>query len=279
MSNIKHLIKKTVKLILAKRPIYTTANIVTLAPHNRLVNKKIVITGGSRGLGYYMAKKFVFEGADVLIAGRNEETLQKVAVEVGCKYLLLDVQNVFSFEGFIKEADKLLGGINCLVNNAGISLHEDGILHVSPEDFDVQINTNFKGAFFLSKAFLAKCNEKKEDCVKNILFITSETGITVDERPYGLTKAALNSLVQGLAYRFVSQGYRINAIAPGITATEMTGICREGNLYCDGMPTKRYYLPEEIAEIACFMLSDASNLLNGQIIVCNEGKTINARWK
>lgn len=264
---------------MAKRPVYITANIVTLAPHSRLVNKKIVITGGSRGLGYYMAKKFVSEGADVLIAGRNEEALQKVAVEIGCKYLLLDVQNVFSFEGFIKEADKLLGGINCLVNNAGISLHEDGILHVSPEDFDVQINTNFKGAFFLSKAFLAKCNEKKEDCVKNILFITSETGITVDERPYGLTKAALNSLVQGLAYRFVSQGYRINAIAPGITATEMTGINREGNLYCDGMPSKRYYLPEEIAEIACFMLSDASNLLNGQIIVCNEGKTINARWK
>lgn len=279
MSDVKHLIKKTVKLILAKRPVYITANIVTLAPHSRLVNKKIVITGGSRGLGYYMAKKFVSEGADVLIAGRNEEALQKVAVEIGCKYLLLDVQNVFSFEGFIKEADKLLGGINCLVNNAGISLHEDGILHVSPEDFDAQINTNFKGAFFLSKAFLAKCNEKKEDCVKNILFITSETGITVDERPYGLTKAALNSLVQGLAYRFVSQGYRINAIAPGITATEMTGINREGNLYCDGMPSKRYYLPEEIAEIACFMLSDASNLLNGQIIVCNEGKTINARWK
>ena len=279
MSDVKHLIKKTVKLILAKRPVYITANIVTLASHSRLVNKKIVITGGSRGLGYYMAKKFVSEGADVLIAGRNEEALQKVAVEIGCKYLLLDVQNVFSFEGFIKEADKLLGGINCLVNNAGISLHEDGILHVSPEDFDVQINTNFKGAFFLSKAFLAKCNEKKEDCVKNILFITSETGITVDERPYGLTKAALNSLVQGLAYRFVSQGYRINAIAPGITATEMTGINREGNLYCDGMPSKRYYLPEEIAEIACFMLSDASNLLNGQIIVCNEGKTINARWK
>lgn len=279
MVNIKHLIKQGVKLIFAKRPLYITANIITLAPHNRLVNKKIVITGGSRGLGYYMAKKFVSEGADVLIAGRNEETLRKSANEIGCKYLLLDVQDVPSFEGFIKDADHLLGGINCLVNNAGISLHEDGILHVSPKDFDVQINTNFKGAFFLSKAFIAKCNEKKNDCVKNILFITSETGITVDERPYGLTKAALNSLVQGLAYRFVSQGYRVNAIAPGIIATEMTGIKKDGNLFCECQPTKRYYLPEEIAEIACFLLSDVSNLLNGQIIVCNEGKTINARWR
>lgn len=279
MVSIKHLIKRSLKAVFAKRPIYTTANIVTLAPNERLVNKKIVITGGNRGLGYYMAKKFVSEGADVLITGRNEAALQNAANEIGCKYLSLDVQNVSCFEDFIKKADQLLGGINCLVNNAGVSLHEDGILHVSPEDFDVQINTNFRGAFFLSKVFIAKCNETKEDCIKNILFVTSETGITVDERPYGLTKAALNSLVQGLAYRFVSQGYRINAIAPGITATEMTGINRNGNLYCDGMPTQRYYLPEEVAEIACFVLSDASNLLNGQIIVCNEGKTINARCK
>lgn len=135
------------------------------------------------------------------MAGLNEATLQKIADDKYCKYLSLNIQDVTSYKDFIKKVDQFLGGINCLVNNAGISLHEEEILHVSPEDFDVQINTNFKGAFFLSKAFIAKCNEKKEDCVKNILFVTSETGITLDERPYGLTKAALNSLVQGLAYR------------------------------------------------------------------------------
>lgn len=279
MDSVKHTIKKYVKYILAKRPVYTTANITILSPNHRLNKKKIVITGGSRGLGFYMAKKFTAEGAAVLITGRNEVTLKEAANEIGCKYLPLDILNVSSFNNFITEASSILGGINCLVNNAGISLHEDGILNVSPEQFDIQINTNFKGAFFLFKSFISECNKNTDNETKNILFVSSETGITVDERPYGLTKAALNSLVQGLAYRYVSQGYRINAIAPGITATDMTGINKEGNLFCDSQPTKRYYIPEEIAEIACFMLSDASNLLNGQILVCNEGKTINARWR
>ena len=102
--------------------------------------------------------------------------------------------------------------------------------------------------------------------------------MTVDERPYGLTKAALNSLVQGLAYRYVNKGYRINAVAPGVTISDMVGGDANGDLRY-GNITHRYYLPEEVAEVASFLLSDASNCLNGQILVCNEGKTINARWK
>lgn len=279
MSYIKNLIKRFLKLVFSKRPVYTTAKITLLAPNRRLSDKKIVITGGSRGLGYFMAKKFVSEGAEVLITGRHESNLKKAASEIGCKYLLLDVQNISSFDQFIEKADNILGGVNCLVNNAGISLHETGILDVSAEQFDMQINTNFRGAFFLSKAFITKVNANNDATTKNILFVTSETGITADERPYGLTKAALNSLVQGLAYRLVANGYRINAIAPGITATDMTGINKDGNLYSETQPTQRYFIPEEMAEIACFLLSDASNILNGQVLVCNEGKTINARWK
>lgn len=121
--------------------------------------------------------------------------------------------------------------------------------------------------------------ENKTEGTKNILFTSSETSITVDERPYGLTKAALNSLVQGLAYRYVNEGYRINAVAPGVTVSDMVGAGTDGNLTCNYNITDRYYLPEEVAEVACFLLSDASNCLNGQILVCNEGKTINARWK
>ena len=103
--------------------------------------------------------------------------------------------------------------------------------------------------------------------------------MTVDERPYGLTKASMNSLVQGLAYRFISEGYRINAVAPGVTVSDMVRAKANGDLTCGYNVTKRYYLPEEVAEVACFLLCDASNCLNGQILVCNEGKTINARWR
>lgn len=258
------------------KPIY--AQIHYLAPNEQLKGKRIVVTGGGRGLGFAMAKKFVAEGAKVLIAGRNEQTLKQSASEINCLYLTLDVQDASSFKSFIDKADEMLGGINCLVNNAGISLHEDGFLAVSPKQFDAQIDTNLKGGFFLTQAFIEKCRENKTEETKNVLFTSSETSMTVDERPYGLTKAALNSLVQGLAYRYVNEGYRINAVAPGVTVSDMVGGDADGDLRF-GNITHRYYLPEEVAEVASFLLSDASNSLNGQILVCNEGKTINARWK
>ncbi len=260
-------------------PKKVVANISYLQPNNQLVGKKIIVTGGGRGLGFSMAKKFISEGAEVLIAGRSEKTLKASVEEIGCKYLLLDVQNVDSFKTFIEEADHMLGGANCLVNNAGISLHENGFLDVNPKQFDSQFDTNLKGAFFLTQCFINKCMENKIEETKNILFTSSETSMTVDERPYGLTKVAMNSLVQGLACRFVNGGFRINAVAPGVTVSDMISRSSEGNLACGYNMTWRYYLPEEVAEIACFLLSDVSNCLNGQILVCNEGKTINTRWK
>ena len=276
--------KKTLKKMLRKffskwLGITVTADIHYMEPSGKLKGKRIIVTGGGRGLGYAMAKKFKEEGAQVLIAGRDVKTLRESAERIGCKFLQLDVQDTGAFASFMDEADKMLGGVNCLVNNAGISLHEKGFLAVSPAQFDLQFNTNLKGGFFLAQAFIRKCKVNGLEGIKNILFTSSETGMTVDERPYGLTKAALNSLLQGLAYRYVNEGYRVNAIAPGVTISDMVGKRDDGDLTYAGNITGRYYLPEEVAEIACFLLSDISNCLNGQILVCNEGKTINARWK
>lgn len=256
-----------------------TANITYNRPNQTLAGKKIIITGGSRGLGFAMAKKFKAEGAEVLIADRSEKTLKASSEEIGCKYLTLDVQNVASFKDFIDQADELLGGANCLVNNAGISLHEPTFLDVTENKFDSQFDTNLKGAFFLTQCFIEKTQGRDFNITKNILFISSETSMTVDERPYGLTKAATNSLIQGLAYRYVNKGYRINGVAPGITVSDMTGNVSLDNISLSCNMTGRFYLPEEVAEVASFMLGDASNCLNGQILVCNEGRTINARWK
>lgn len=256
-----------------------TAHITYTHPNQTLVGKKIIVTGGGRGLGFAMAKKFKEEGAEVLIAGRNEDNLKKSAEKINCKFLMLDVQDVASFKSFLEKADELLGGINCLVNNAGISLHELTFLDVSEEQYDSQFETNLKGAFFLTQCFVDKTQGRDTDLTKNILFISSETSMTVDERPYGLTKAAINSLVQGLAYRYVCKGYRINGIAPGITVSDMTGNVSLDDISLSCNVTGRYYLPEEIANIASFMLSDVSNCLNGQILMCNEGRTINARWR
>lgn len=274
----KQYLKRSVKYILRGVPVKNiTANISYLQPNGRLAGKKIIVTGGGKGLGAAMAKKFVAEGASVLISGRNEQTLRSTADKIGCKYLTLDIQDTTELDNFISEADRILEGVDCLVNNAGISLHEPTFFDVTPETFDAQIATNLRGGFFLTQSFTKLLLREKRK--GNVLFISSETGETVDIRPYGFTKAAINSMVQGLACLFVKDNIRVNAVAPGITASDMTGIKSDGNLFLSINATERVYLPEEVAETACFLLSDASGCVSGQIILCNNGRTINPRWK
>ena len=257
------------------KPVY--ANISYLSPNATLRGKKVVITGGGRGLGFSMAKKFVAEGAEVLIAGRNMKVLEESAEKLGCKYLQLDVSNPSEFNAFMDKAEELLGGVNVLVNNAGISLHENTFFDVTPETFDKQVDTNLKGAFFLTQTFVRLI--KKSGSNACVLFVSSETGDTMDFRPYGFTKAAINSMVQGLAYLFAREGIRINAVAPGITASDMTGLSGEGDISYAGNISGRVYMPEEVAETASFLISDAAGCVSGQIITCNNAKTVNARWK
>lgn len=274
-------IKKQLKHIISfllhgeHSPVY--AKITYLKPNDRLKENKIVITGGSRGLGFSMAKKFVDEGAEVLITGRDQITLKEVAEHIHCKYLVLDMLNPAIYPSFIEEADRMLGGINSLVCNAGISLHEKDFLHVTEESFDKQLGTNLKGNVFLSQEFIRYILKKNMEA--NLLLISSEVGELADNRPYGWTKAAINSLVKGLASNFAERGIRVNAISPGITCSQMTGVNPQGDLYISTNATKRAYLPEEIAEVATFLLSDCSRCISGQIIVCNNGKTIYTREK
>lgn len=273
--DIKQIIKKVI--IILRRPVKVTADISYLNPNGRLKGKRIIVTGGSRGIGKAIAKRLIDEGAKIIITGRNEDSLKKCSDEIGCNYLILDMLDISSFDNFIENAESELGGLDCLVNNAGVSLHENSFFDVTEKTFDVQVNTNFKGPLFLTQAFLKKLRSNNRR--GNVLFISSETGLTMDIRPYGYTKAAINSMVQGLAYVFAKDNIRINAIAPGITATEMTGFSAEENLFCQSNMTDRVYLPEEIAETACFLLSDISSCISGQIIACNNGRSINSRLK
>ena len=241
-----------------------------------LKGKSIIITGGSRGLGLAMARKFTDEGAKVLISGRSEDTLRKISAELNCLYLPIDISNTECLHSFIRKADEMLEGANLLVNNAGISLHEHNFEAVTLEGMSTQLSTNLVGPFFLTQEFIKCRTEKKSQ--GNVLFISSETGDTADIRPYGLTKAAINSLVQGLAHAYKLKGIRVNAIAPGITATDMTGVSAD-NLYAGSYGAGRFYLPDEIAEVASFLVSDVSSCISGQIITCNNAETVNARWK
>lgn len=278
MGKISSILKRALRYIVKGIPVVNVKAEITLSsPTGILAGKKIIITGGGRGLGASMAKKFVEDGASVLITGRNEETLKRTSEEIGCSYLVLDMMSPEKFDNFINDAESKLGGLDVLVNNAGVSLHENSFFDVVPEGFDTQIDTNFKGGYFLTQSFIKRMVE----CGRsgNVLFISSETGETVDFRPYGFTKAAVNSMVQGLAHLYVNNNIRVNAIAPGVTASDMTGFKADDNLYTDYNRIGRVYLPEEIAEVASFLVSDISNCISGQIITCNNAQTVNARWK
>lgn len=174
---------------------------------------------------------------------------------------------------------KKLGTVDALVSNAGISLHDGNILNVTSESFDETITTNLKSHYFMAKAFINhKLSEAKSG---SLLFITSKDGSVCGEIPYPLTKASINSLVGGLSTNYYRKGIRVNAIAPGVTLTDMTRSYAEkadGNMYARNY-AGRVFLPEEVAEVATFMLCDASACINGQIIFTDGGDHIKSNVK
>lgn len=279
MGRLFNYIKRGVQYIISGQPQqHTTANIISVNPTNIHQGKRILITGGSRGIGYAIAKKLVSEGATVMITGRNEETLKKVSEELNCRYLCMDISDTSNISFLFERADEEIGGFDCLVNNAGVSLHERCFEEVTQEQFDTQFDTNLKGGYFLTQCFVNTCKrEERKNC--KIIFISSQRGTFVDDIPYGLTKVAINSLVQALAYDLIKYDIRVYGLAPGATLTDLFGEGSKDNIYYEVNRSKRFYLPEEVAEVANFLLMDIANCLSGNILVCDEGRSINTYKK
>lgn len=277
-------IKKIARKILQLGEVvpYVSVNISTIDDEQKLQDKNIVITGASKGLGFTMAKKFISQGANVIITGRNKANLDKALSELGvkCKGISCDASDVENASSFLTECTKLFSDhIDCLVCNAGISLHESNYSKVTIEGFDKQFDINFRGTYFLAKAFLEmKIAEGTENA--SLLIISSETANMSYDIPYGMTKAAINSLVGALSRRVYKSGIRVNAIAPGVTLSEMTSYAKseDGNLYRKNA-ANRVFVPEEVAEVAAFILSDASICISGEVIHTNAGNHHKVFWE
>lgn len=193
-------LKRLVRFIIKGIPeYYITVEVKESAPGQQLEGKNIVVTGAGSGLGYYIAKRCIAEGAQVLITGRNEEKLKKAAAELGinCKWLVFDSSNVKDMPEFLEQVqNEFRGGkIHGLVSNAGISLHEGNFRNVTEEGWDSQMNINLKGNYFLVKNYIEYL-EKLEDKKGNVVVITSERSFRTDDIPYGLTKVASNSFIK-----------------------------------------------------------------------------------
>lgn len=269
-------IKRGIRYIIKGTPEYKIAVTTSKFDNSLYLKDKIVlITGGSKGIGYNIAKRVIESGGIAVITGRRKEDLDKVKKELGKNLYpyVLDNSNVEMFDDFYDLITKKVGIINCLINNAGISLHEKSFEEVTPEGFDKQFTINLKGTYFMTQSYIKYCHSNKIKNVK-IINIASETANQPMYRPYGLTKSALVSFTRWLAQKYITEGFRVNAIAPGVTESSMTHYYTKGESLNDNAVGKRVIRPEEIAEVCCFLLSDASNCISGQVITCNEANVL-----
>lgn len=283
---MKRLIRKMAKLVLSSSPEKNvTVQVARVTAGSLLAGRRVVVTGGGRGIGLAMAERFASEGARVCVSGRNEEALKKACERIGsaASYVVADAREVEWTSWFLDECERRLGGsVDSLVANAGVSLHEGRFSKVTPKSFDIQFETNLRGTYFLSTEFLGRCLRAAEP-TGNLLVITSETGEQAYDTPYGMTKAAMDSFVRAASrrvYRATDGAMRVNAIAPGVTLSEMTAEyvdTADGNLYRN-CASGRVFLPEEVAEVALFLLSDASKCISGEVVHTNAGNHIKAFW-
>lgn len=251
----------------------TKVNVAQINYGGILEGRKIIVTGATRGLGFEIARRAIEEGATVMITGRNIETLnearEKMPDPERCFVYVHDLKDIERDKDVLDVAYKKMGKVDSLVNNAGVSVHNINYDTCTPEQFDLQMDTNLRGTYFLTQEFIRHFT-KSHQTTGNIIMMSSERGLYPDDVPYGLAKAALNSYTQGLAKQLILKGIRVNAICPGVVATEFTGHDPNGNLFRRYARGRRILKQEEIAETAIFLLSDAANCISGQIIACNE---------
>ena len=250
-------------------------NIAQIQHGGILKGKRILITGGSSGIGLAIARKCIEEGATVVITGRNQDKLLKAAEKIGSpllKTLVWDVSKVFEHELKYSEALCLVGNqFDILVNNAGI-LTNEGFGTVTEEGWDKVYSTNSKGLFFLTQIVSKSWIGKK--ATAKIINISSTGGFLGATYPYRMSKWDLVGLTAGLGSILSPHGIIVNGIAPGRTATEMLHVNNNKNVFDTYQPLKRFGLPEEIAELAIFLMSDAANYIVGQTIICDGGYTL-----
>lgn len=238
---------------------------------NRHLGKKVLVTGGTSGIGLAVAKKMIEEGATVVVTGRNEEKIAKAVFTLGHNAygLQWDVRNREIVNRKILEAEGLLGGaIDVLVNNAGIADRERFGALTLPV-WDRVMETNLVAPIFISQSVSNKWISNGRRGV--ILNISSFAGNFAIDDAYAMSKNALNEFTFGMAKRLAPYGIRVNAIAPGvIVGTEInrpqSKISVDGDLRSTWIPAGRNGVPNEIAEVASFIVSDAASYIHGTVL-------------
>ena len=242
--------------------------------------KRVIVTGGSRGIGYAAADAFVQAGARVLITGRSAETLAAAADKLGngTAFLEWDMTDVYAIPEKLEQAVRLLGGLDVLICNAGVLERPGGdrnaandFFRVSPEDWDYIMNVNLRSVFFLCQAAANRWIARGEG--GHIVNVCSNMGFRmVSTAPYGIGKWGVRGMTLGLGQLLARQGIIVNAVSPGPVTTQMMGWKEGDENVHPHIPIGRYSTPEEVAETVLFLAG--SETVVGEALVADGGERL-----
>lgn len=240
-----------------------------------LKGKTAIVTGGSRGIGAAICKRFAEQGANIalLYAGNTQKAEETKAAlqEMGVKAeaYQCNVAEAEQVAAVCKQIIKDFDGADILVNNAGIT-KDKLVPMMKVPDFDSVVDTNLKGAFYMIKQLYPVFMKQKSGKIINISSVSGLMG-NPGQTNYSASKAGLIGLTKSVAKELASRNVNCNAIAPGFVATDMTENLSENNALVDHIPMKRFAQPEDIANLALFLASDQSDYITGEVIRIDGG--------
>ena len=241
--------------------------------------RKALVTGASRGIGYAIAKKLVQNGDAVVITGRKKETLERAAAELGKNVfpMVWDAAEFDKAEEKIREAAEMLGGLDIVINNAGIFARRSewdkrSLLQTTAKEWQEVIDVNASAVFFTMQASV---NYMLKNAVKgNILNITSVAGEEPVFGAYGGSKILATGLTRGWGKMFASDGITINGIAPGPVATEMNNWHEGDSMKHDRIPYGRFATIDEVAALAMYLLEEKAKMICGETVIMDGAYSI-----
>ena len=244
-----------------------------------------IVTGGGTGIGRSIALEFAKEGASVVICGRREKNLEKVAEEIkalGKRSLAVatDVSVKSQVQGMVKQTVDSFGSIDILVNNAGI-IHAAPLVEVTETEWDEVIDINLKGVFLCMQAVAPYMMKQKHGKIINISSICGRGGALDDGAPYCASKAGVILLTQVAAWELGQYNINVNNVAPGLVLTPMADQGKTREEFAQfleerkkGTALHRVANPEDIARTTVFLASEDSSFISGQTVPVDGGRPI-----
>ena len=236
--------------------------------------KIVLVTGASRGIGKAIAQRFADEGHFVIGTATREKGADAIAEylsESGGIGRVLDVCSDEDVDKLFEEIDSVYGGINVLVNNAGIT--KDGLLmRMKDEDWASVIDTNLTSIYRMSRRAVRGMMKARHGRIINITSVVGQMG-NAGQTNYAATKAGAEGFSRALAREIGSRGVTVNCVAPGFVETDMTEELDERllNSMLDAVPMGRMAQPEEIAAAVSFLASDDASYITGAVLAVNGG--------